>query len=128
MHGELGAAYAAKGYAHYTSNLGVCMVSTGCGSVNTLTGVLAAYQDNVPMLVVAGEIYSHQYYTWARQSGTQSANMKALAGSIVKHFYRVTNPQTVPEEMRRCLSIAKGGRPGPVWIEVPLNLQSSVMV
>lgn len=122
MHGEKDAGYAAIGYAKQRAGLGVAMVTTGCGSTNIVTAVLSAYQDSVPLIVLAGQVPSDHMYGTGKQSGTQGADMEPIVRTITKGVDECTLPTMLP----RWLNLATTPRFGPVWLSFPLNLQSSL--
>ena len=124
MHGEKDAGYAAIGYAKQRNSLGVAMVTTGCGSTNIVTAVLSAWQDSVPLVVLAGQVPTNRLGDAGRQSGTQGANMEPIVRTITKGVLE-WGPQS---SLTTMLDLAMEQRRGPVWISVPLDLQSSSLV
>lgn len=118
MHGEREAGYAAIGYAKQRNGLGTVLVTTGCGSTNVLTPVLSAWQDSVPLVVLAGQVPNAIRKGLGRQQGTQGANLAPIVSSIVKGFteWEVINPG------RSLMGLALEHRRGPVWISVPLDV------
>ena len=127
-HHEQGAAMAAVGYAEY-SGFGAAFVTTGCGGVNTLTGVLHAYQDNVPCVFVSGQCATHEIIESApaplRQFGMQEADIVSMAKPVTKYAVMLKDKNDVVYEVEKALYLAKEGRPGPVWLDVPINVQSA---
>lgn len=127
-HHEQGAAYAAYAYGEYTGNLGACMVSTGCASTNAITGVMCAWQDDVPMIVISGQnmLKETTHYTHAkiRTYGQQENDIIALVKPITKYAVMLENADDIGIVMDRALHEAAHGRKGPVWIDVPLDIQS----
>jgi acetolactate synthase-1/2/3 large subunit len=122
MHGEKDAGYAAIGYSKQRGGLGVACVTTGCASTNIVTAVLSAWQDSVPLIVLAGQVPTNRLGTEGRQSGTQGADMEPIVRSITKGVEEWDAPSScVP-----LMDLALTPRRGPVWISVPLNLQSSL--
>ncbi len=128
VHHEQTAAYAANGYAQYNNHLGACFVSTGCGSTNAITGVLNAWQDHIPVVYVSGQnvLKETTYYTGAetRTFGNQEANIIPIVDSITKYSVMVTDPQKIGYIMDKALYEAKSGIRGPVWIDVPVDVQN----
>lgn len=128
MHHEQACAFAASAYSSYNEKLGACLVSTGCAGTNALTSVLCAWQDGVPMVVVSGqnilrETSRHsgiQLRTW----GQQEADIVSLAGHITKYAVMLTDPSRIVYEVEKALYLAQHGRKGPVWIDVPLDVQN----
>jgi len=126
MH-EQACAIAADAYAQYTNNLGVCLVTTGPGSTNTLTGVAAAWLDSTPMLVVSGQVKRSDLATGKgiRQMGFQEVNIVLLVQSITKYAVTVTEPSEIRYHMEKALWMARNGRPGPCWVDIPLDVQAA---
>ena len=128
-HHEQASAMAAVAYAKYTNNYSAVMVTTGCGSTNTLTGLLEAWQDNVPVIFLSGQVNLHQtskqFNLGLRQVGVQEADIISVVKPITKYAKMVKDPLDIKYEIQKALYIAKDGRPGPVWIDVPLDIQSA---
>ena len=131
MHHEQACAMAALSYSLYNNNLGACIVTTGCAGTNTLTGVLHAYQDSIPMIVVSGQQSYDQTVKASglalRQVGIQEADIETIAKPITKYVVTVSNAEEIAYHMDKALYLAKEGRKGPVWIDVPLNIQNSMV-
>jgi len=130
-HHEQASAMSAVGYAKYSGKLGVVMPTTGCGCTNTITGLLDGWQDNVPMMFVSGQINSYQtmdnYDTPLRQIGVQEADVIAIVKSITKYAVLVKDPKTIRYHVERAIHEAFSGRPGPVWLDIPLDVQSAMI-
>tara|TARA_R100001460_G_scaffold100463_2_gene144101 strand:- start:8262 stop:10076 length:1815 start_codon:yes stop_codon:yes gene_type:complete len=130
-HHEQASAMSAVGYSKYSGKLGVVMPTTGCGATNTITGLLDAWQDNVPMLFVSGQINSHQtmsnYDLPLRQIGVQEADIVEIVKSITKYAVLVDDPKQIRYHMERAIHEAFSGRPGPVWLDIPLDIQSTLI-
>jgi acetolactate synthase-1/2/3 large subunit len=126
-HHEQAATMAAAAYAKYSGKLGVVCVTTGCGGTNTLTGVLDAYQDGAPILILSGQ--DHRFRTIKnsglklRQFGVQEANIFPLAKALTKYTAMVNNPERIKYYLDKALSMAFEGHPGPVWLDIPLDVQ-----
>ena len=116
---EQAAVHAAQGYARSTGKLGVVLVTSGPGGTNTLTGLTDALMDSVPLLCVAGQVNRALIGT----DGFQEANMIALSRAATKYNVSVRDPAQLGELVRRCVHVALEGRPGPVLIEVPKDVQ-----
>ncbi len=129
VHHEQAGAYAAMAYAQSNNNIGACLVSTGCAACNAITGVLCAYQDSVPCIFISGQnmLSETTYYTQKsiRTYGSQEANIVALVKPITKYAVMLTDPSRVVYELEKALYIMRAGRPGPVWIDVPLDIQNA---
>lgn len=131
MHHEQAAAMAALAYSKYNNIFGACMVTTGCAGTNTLTGVLHAWQDNVPCLVVSGQqTYSQTIKESGlplRQVGVQEADIETIVSPITKYAVTVSDPKEIGYHMDKAIYLATHGRKGPVWIDVPLDVQNSMI-
>ena len=128
MHHEQACAMAADGYARIAKKPAVVLVTNGPGVSNALTGVLGAFQDSIPMIVISGQVPIKQMLMNGggveRQYGVQEVETSPLVGSIVKLFTSVTCASELTEALHNSWKTAISGRPGPVWIEIPLNVQS----
>ena len=130
-HHEQAAAMAAVGYAKYNNNFAACLVTTGCAGTNTLTGVLHAWQDNTPMIVISGQQNYNQTIKESglplRQVGVQEADTETIVKPITKYAVTIEKPKSIAYHMDKAFYLAKNGRKGPVWIDVPLNVQNSMV-
>lgn len=126
-HHEQSAALAAVAYAKVTENMGCAVVTTGPGATNALTGLLAAWQDSIPCLFVSGQVRSQHtsYGRKVRQVGTQEVNICDIVRPISKYCKFIENKDSFIDELRHALEIARSGRPGPVWLDLPLDYQWS---
>lgn len=126
---EQACAIAAEGYARVTENLGVCLVTTGPGSTNALSGVAGAFVDSIPVLVISGQVRTGIMadYSYQRQVGPQEINITPMAEPVTKHSVTVTKPEDVRYELEKCLYLTRAGRPGPVWLNLPLDIQSAMI-
>lgn len=126
---EQACAIAAEGYARVTEGLGVCLVTTGPGSTNALSGVAGAFVDSIPVLVISGQVRTGIMadYSYQRQVGPQEINITPMAEPVTKHSVTVTNPEDVRYELEKCLYLTRAGRPGPVWLNLPLDIQSAMI-
>lgn len=123
-HHEQAAALAAEAYARQ-NGLGLCVVTTGPGVTNALTGVLTAWQDSVPLIVVSGQARrgnSGEGF-FLRQAGTQHLSVEPVVQSIVKRFALLGSSATIQTVVRDLAQIATEPRKGPVWIDFPLDIQ-----
>lgn len=131
LHHEQSCAFAAVGYAEQTGGIGVCLVSTGCAATNTLTGVLSAWQDAVPCVFVSGQniLRETSRYTGIplRTFGQQEADIVTLVSPITKFATMITTPDEIVGAMDQALLQAQSGRKGPVWLDIPLDLQSALI-
>lgn len=128
VHHEQAAAFAAVGYAQQTNKLGCCVVSTGCASTNTLTGVLNAWQDGVPLVVISGQNKLNETVAYTgkniRTYGSQEANLIPIVTPITKYATTLLHAEQIAEVMDRALWEATHGVRGPVWIDVPVDVQN----
>lgn len=128
MHHEQAAAFAAVAYADSNGQSALCLVSTGCASTNAVTGVLNAWQDGIPCVFLSGQnkLQETSRYTQIplRTYGQQEADIVAIVEPITKHAVMLTDVDDVVYEVEKALYLAKTGRKGPVWIDVPLDLQN----
>lgn len=127
-HHEQAAAMAAVSYAKYRG-MGCAYVTTGCGGTNTMTGVLNAWQDNVPCIFVSGQCKRKETVSYIglpiRQVGVQEADIVELVTPITKYAVMIDNAQDTLYHMEKAFYLARTGRPGPVWIDVPMDIQSA---
>jgi acetolactate synthase-1/2/3 large subunit len=126
---EQACAVAADAYAQYTNNLGVALVTTGPGGTNTITGVAAAWNDSIPCLFLSGQVKRADLMTGrgVRQMGPQEVDIVSLVKPITKYAATITDPSTVRLHLEKALYLAKSGRPGPVWLDFPLDVQAAMI-
>lgn len=117
---EQGAGFMAAGYARASGRVGVCMVTSGPGATNTVTPVRDSMADSIPMVVICGQVPTSAIGTDA----FQEAPVPALMGSVAKHIFLVTEPEKLEATVRTAFEIARTGRPGPVVIDVPKDVQN----
>ncbi|SEQ17755.1 acetolactate synthase-1/2/3 large subunit [Lachnospiraceae bacterium NE2001] len=131
VHHEQAAAYAALSYSLYNDNFGACLVTTGCGGTNAMTGVLHAWQDSIPMIVISGQQdYANTIKASGlplRQMSVQEADIETLASSITKYIVTVDAPDKIGYYLDKAIYLAKHGRPGPVWVDIPMDIQNSMI-
>jgi acetolactate synthase-1/2/3 large subunit len=127
-HHEQAAGYAAVAHSQYTNQISVCLVSTGCASTNAITPVLSAWQDGIPTFFISGQntLAETTRYTGIpiRTFGQQEADIISLVQPITKYAVMLTDPQNIGIEMDMLIEFAMNGRKGPVWLDVPLDIQS----
>ena len=134
-HHEQGAGHAALGEAKYTGQLAVVNPTTGCAGTNCSTSVLNGYQDGVPVLFLSGNVRldnTAQYINKERNIrirhyGAQEHNIVSTMESITKDSYFVTSPEVVEDALKAAVFFATTGRPGPVWVDIPANVQTAQM-
>ncbi|WP_207641600.1 thiamine pyrophosphate-binding protein [Syntrophomonas palmitatica] len=128
VHHEQSGAYAAVAYAQYNEKIGACLVSTGCASTNAITGVLNAWQDGVPCIFISGQnkLYETVRYTGIniRTFGSQETDIISIIKPITKYCTMIDDPQNIALEMDKAFFFAKSGRKGPVWIDIPVDVQN----
>ena len=128
-HHEQAAAMAADGYGRVHNDVpGCCLVTIGPGATNAITGVAQAYVDSSPMFVLSGQANSrlldYEIRTGIRQHGTQSLHLEPLVTSVTKYFAAVMRPEDIRLHMEKAYYCAMHGRKGPVWIDVPVDIQN----
>jgi acetolactate synthase-1/2/3 large subunit len=128
-HHEQAAAMAAEGYSR-VSGFGVCLVTAGPGAINAINGVVGAWVDSSPLLIISGAStganVDYMEKSKIRQHGLQGIHIKPVVSSIVKYFKTVKKNTNVEELMDRCYKLATTARKGPVWIEVPLDISRTL--
>lgn len=123
-HHEQAAVMAAEAYGRFTGKLGVAYVTAGPGALNTLSGVVGAYVDSSPCIVVAGQSkVSQAVVKGPRQFALQGFNTKPIFDHVTKYAVMLDDITRVRYEVEKCIHIAKSPRVGPVWIEVPIDIQ-----
>lgn len=130
MHHEQACAMAAEGYARIAGKPAVVMLTTGPGSINAFNGVYGAFTDSIPMLVISGQVkretcLSFQDLPNLRQLGDQEGPTVAMAAPICKSATLIRDAAHVQTALPQAYALAISGRPGPVWIDIPLDVQSS---
>src|SRR5271154_6982884 len=121
---EQGAGFMAAGYARASGQVGVCLVTSGPGATNTATPVRDCMADSVPIVVICGQVGRAAIGTDA----FQEAPVAALMGAVAKHVFLVTDPSRLEATMRTAFEIARTGRPGPVVVDIPKDVQTAIGV
>ncbi len=131
FHHEQGAAIAAEGYCRNSNRLVTLNVTTGPGGINALNGVYGAYVDSISMLVVSGQVkretYVGNYSLPLRQLGDQEVDIVSMARPVVKYASILQEPTQVRVVMEKAIHLALSGRPGPVWVDVPVDVQGTLI-
>lgn len=124
---EQGAVIAADGYAQYNRELGVALVTTGPGGTNAVTGVAGAWVESVPLLVLSGQVKTADIKPRSemRMLGFQEVDIVSIVSSITKYAVTVRDPKTIRYHLEKAIFLACSDRPGPVWIDVPLDVQAA---
>jgi acetolactate synthase-1/2/3 large subunit len=116
---EQGGVFAAGGYARATGKAGVCMATSGPGATNLVTGIADAYLDSVPIVAITGQVPHHMI----GKGAFQETDIFGLTLPIVKHSYLITDVNDIPRIIKEAFHIAQTGRPGPVLVDIPKNVQ-----
>ncbi len=129
-HHEQASAMAAEAYARIAGRPGVVNVTTGPGGINALNGVFGAWTDSVPMLVISGQVKREtcmrsMHISGLRQLGDQEADILALAAPITKYSAFIDDPLSIRYHLERAWHLAQGGRPGPCWLDIPVDVQAT---
>lgn len=124
---EQGAAIAAEAYARVRDGYGCCLVTSGPGATNALTGLVGAYIDSIPVIFISGQAKRADLVgdQGIRQFGIQEVDIISMVGSYTKYAVQVKEPEDIRYELEKASALAVNGRPGPVWIDVPLDIQAT---
>ena len=124
---EQGAAIAAEGYARTSGKFGVCLVTSGPGATNAMTGLAGAWFESTPVLYISGQAKRADLKgtSGVRQLGPQELDIVPVVRSIAKYAVCLTEPLDVRYELEKAVYLMQDGRPGPVWIEIPLDVQAT---
>jgi acetolactate synthase-1/2/3 large subunit len=128
-HHEQACAIAAESYARLSNRLPVVNLTSGPGGTNAITGVYGAYVDSIPMLVISGQVKTETTVRSTglplRQLGDQELDIEELVRPITKYVQMVTDPLSIRYHLEKAIYLATSGRPGPVWLDIPLNIQAA---
>jgi len=126
---EQASAMAAETYAKATGNLGVAMFTTGPGSTNAITGVAGAWLDSTPCLFISGQVKRPDLKgkSGVRQMGVQEIDIVSAVRAMTKYAVLVTDPQSIRYHLEKGVHLARTGRPGPVWLDIPLDVQAATI-
>ena len=132
-HHEQAAAMAAEGYARIARIPAILNVTTGPGGINALNGVFGAWTDSIPMLVISGQVKRETCMatyglTDLRQLGDQEVDIVRMVKGITKYAEFVSNPESIAYHLERAWYLAQNGRPGPCWLDIPVDVQSAEIV
>ena len=133
-HHEQASSMAAVGYSKMKNGIGAAMFTTGCGSTNAVTGVLDAWQDNLPCIFISGQVKRKETSrnirpkTNLRNFGVQEADIVSIVESITKYSKMINEPNDIYKELEKAYEIATSGCPGPVWLDIPLDVQAAPVV
>jgi len=130
-HHEQACAMAAESYARLTGKIALVCVTSGPGGTNAITGVMGGWVDSIPMFVISGQVkFSTTIKSTSvplRQLGDQEFNIVDSVKCMTKYAVMVTEPETIAYHLERALYLSMNGRPGPVWLDIPLNVQGAVI-
>lgn len=122
-------AIGALGYSQYTERIGVALVTTGPGGTNALTGVAAAWIDSIPVMILSGQVKTADlmHRRGVRQMGPQEVDIVSMVSPITKYAVTVMRPEEIRYHLEKAFHLATTGRKGPVWIDIPLDIQGAVV-
>jgi len=120
---EQGAAHMADGYARASGKVGVCLATSGPGATNLVTGIANAYMDSVPVVAITGQVRTHVI----GKDASQEADITGITAPITKHNYLVKDVEDIPRTVAEAFHIARTGRPGPVLIDMPMDVSLATM-
>lgn len=120
---EQNAGHAASGYARISGEVGVCVVTSGPGATNLITGIASAYMDSIPMVAITGQVKSELI----GRDVFQEADITGACEPFIKHSYLVKDARDLPRIFKEAFHIAKTGRPGPVLIDIPVDVQQTAV-
>lgn len=126
---EQAAVIAADADSQYTNNIGVALVTTGPGSTNAITGVAGSWIDSIPLIVISGQAKRQDMIgtSGLRQKGIQEVDIVSMVKSITKYAVTIMEPESIKYHLEKAYYLAKSGRPGPVWIDIPLDVQGAMI-
>ena len=131
-HHEQAAAMAAEGYARIAGTPGILNVTTGPGGINALNGVFGAWTDSIPMLILSGQVKRETCMATyglsdLRQLGDQEVDIVRMVRGITKYAVLVNEPETIAYHLERAWYLSQNGRPGPCWLDIPVDVQSATI-
>lgn len=130
-HHEQAAALAAEGYARINNKLGACIVTSGPGGTNAITGTLCSWLDSIPVIFISGQVNKEMTTDYTklnlRQLGDQEFNIVESVKCMTKYAVQVNEPSEIKYHLDKACKLALSGRPGPVWLDIPLNVQSAMI-
>ena len=125
-HHEQAASFSAEGYARAKKNIGCALVTTGPGGTNAITGVSSAWIDSVPVIFISGQVFLNQTIknSKKRQIGVQEIDIISLVKPVTKYSVMIKDPYSIKYHLEKAYNLALSGRPGPVWIDIPADIQN----
>ncbi len=121
---EQGGVHAADGYARASGKVGVCLVTSGPGATNTVTGIASAYMDSIPIVVITGQVPTHLI----GNDAFQEVDIVGITRPCTKHNYLVKNIDDLARILREAFFLARSGRPGPVLVDIPKDIARATAV
>ena len=115
---EQGAVHAADGYARASGKVGVCLVTSGPGATNTVTGIASAYMDSIPLVIITGQVPTHLI----GNDAFQEVDIVGITRPCTKHNYLVNRIEDLGKILKEAFYIARSGRPGPVLVDIPKDV------
>ncbi len=127
---EQAAAFAAEGYARISGNIGVATATSGPGATNLITGIGSCFFDSIPCLYITGQVNTYEYKSSneIRQVGFQETDIVSIVKPITKYAAMITEANKIKYKLEKAIYLAKSGRPGPVLIDIPMNIQRTDVV
>ena len=128
-HHEQAASIAAEGYARMNNKMGACIITSGPGGTNAITGTLCNWLDSIPVIYISGQVNKEMTTNYTglplRQLGDQEFNIVESVKNMTKYAVQVNEASEIKYHLEKACALATSGRPGPVWIDIPLNVQST---
>jgi len=126
-HHEQASSIAAEAYSRVTEKISACLVTSGPGSTNTLTGLIGAWLDSIPVIFISGQIKRETIadYSKLRQIGDQEINIIDMVKPVTKYAVTVFKEEEISYHLEKAVYLATHGRPGPVWVNIPLDIQGT---
>ncbi len=130
LHHEQSCSMAAEAFSRITGNPAIVNITAGPGSINAINGVFGAYVDSIPMIVISGQakretLVRNTNLPKLRQLGDQEVDIERMVSGVCKYIKCIQNPLSIVDELDKAFSIAISGRPGPVWLDIPIDIQAS---
>lgn len=125
---EQSAAIASEAYSRIKEDIGVCCVTSGPGSTNAITGVVGSWIESIPLIIISGQVKTENLThikDKVRQTGPQEVDIVSMVKKITKYSKTIKKKEQIPAELNKAYEIATTGRKGPVWLDIPLDIQSS---
>ena len=130
-HHEQAAAIAAEGYSRINNKLGACVITSGPGATNAMTGTLCSWLDSIPVIYISGQVNKEMTTNYTnsslRQLGDQEFNIAQSVKNMTKYAVQINDVSQIKYHLEKACHLATTGRPGPVWIDIPLNVQSATV-